>query len=152
MKDRAAIQPPPIIKRPRLTKILDDADTPVRMLIAPAGYGKTTLALEWSEQGGRQIAWYTGGTATADVAAMCVGIAEACRPIVPGAGERMHQRLRVTPIPEREVDVLARMLADDLADWPENAWLVFDDYHCAAEAEAPESSSASCSSRRGCRC
>ena len=33
-----------IIKRPRLTRLLDGANAQVLMLVAPAGYGKTTLA------------------------------------------------------------------------------------------------------------
>ena len=36
-----------IIKRPRLTRLLDNANARVLMLIAPAGFGKTTLAREW---------------------------------------------------------------------------------------------------------
>src|SRR5205814_1063644 len=37
-----------IIKRPRLTRLLDNANARVLMLIAPAGFGKTTLAREWA--------------------------------------------------------------------------------------------------------
>ncbi len=33
-----------IIKRPRLTRLLDEAEARVLLLVAPAGYGKTTLA------------------------------------------------------------------------------------------------------------
>ncbi|HEU5489574.1 MAG TPA: hypothetical protein VFU84_02180, partial [Gaiellaceae bacterium] len=33
-----------IVERPRLFAILDDSKARVRMLVAPAGYGKTTLA------------------------------------------------------------------------------------------------------------
>ena len=36
-----------IIKRPRLTRLLDNANARVLMLVAPAGFGKTTLAREW---------------------------------------------------------------------------------------------------------
>ena len=36
-----------IIKRPRLTRLLDNANARALMLIAPAGFGKTTLAREW---------------------------------------------------------------------------------------------------------
>ena len=36
-----------IIKRPRLTKLLDESEARVILLVAPAGYGKTTLAREW---------------------------------------------------------------------------------------------------------
>ena len=36
-----------IIKRPRLTRLLDETEARVILLVAPAGYGKTTLAREW---------------------------------------------------------------------------------------------------------
>ncbi len=36
-----------IIERPRLTKMLDECEARVILLLAPAGYGKTTLARQW---------------------------------------------------------------------------------------------------------
>ena len=54
-KPRALPRRQRIIRRPRLTRLLDEAAKRCRilMLIAPAGYGKTTLAREWVEQSGR---------------------------------------------------------------------------------------------------
>ncbi len=57
-----------IIKRPRLTRLLDNANARALMLVAPAGFGKTTLAREWVAD--RPHVWYRGTTATADVAAL----------------------------------------------------------------------------------
>ena len=42
------------------------------------------------------------------------------------------ERLPVTARPDEEAHVLAGMLAGDLASWPTEAWLVFDDYHAIA--------------------
>src|SRR5919109_4557145 len=125
-----------IIKRPRLTRILDESTARVLMLVAPAGYGKTTLAREWFEN--RRHAWYQGGPASADVAALAVGLAEAVAPLVPGAGERLRGRLRATSSPEQDVVPLAELLAEDLAAWPDDAWLVIDDYQFAADSAASE--------------
>ena len=36
-----------IIERPRLTRLLVETSAQVIMLVAPAGYGKTTLARQW---------------------------------------------------------------------------------------------------------
>ena len=33
-----------VIERPRLTRLLDASQGRIKMLVAPAGYGKTTLA------------------------------------------------------------------------------------------------------------
>jgi LuxR family transcriptional regulator, maltose regulon positive regulatory protein len=125
-----------IIKRPRLTRLLDRANSRVLMLIAPAGFGKTTLAREWA--GERTHVWYQGTTATADVAALAAGLSEVVSELIPDAGSRMVHRMRATGTPEEDVDVLAELFAEDLADWPEDAWLVFDDYQFAMEAKAPE--------------
>jgi LuxR family maltose regulon positive regulatory protein len=128
----------PFIKRPRLTRLLDEAQARVLMLVAPAGYGKTTLAHEWLEGRRGASAWYTCIPASADVAALAVGIGEAAAAVVPGAAERLRTRLRVTNAPEREVEVLAELLAEDLASWPEDAWLCLDDYHFTRRSPAAE--------------
>ena len=36
-----------IIERPRLVTLLEEAEARVILLVAPAGYGKTTLARQW---------------------------------------------------------------------------------------------------------
>jgi DNA-binding CsgD family transcriptional regulator len=125
-----------IIKRPRLTRILDESGARIILLVAPAGYGKTTLAHEWLDS--KQSAWYRGTPASADVAALAVGLANAAAEIVPGAGDRMRQRLRATDRPDEDARILAEMLAEDLATWPEDAWLVIDDYQFATESPACE--------------
>jgi LuxR family maltose regulon positive regulatory protein len=125
-----------IIKRPRLTRMLDESGARIILLVAPAGYGKTTLAHEWVEE--RRATWYRCGPASADVAALAVGLAEATSQIVPGAGDRMRQRLRATDRPEEDARILAEMLAEDLSHWPDDAWLVIDDYHFAMDSAASE--------------
>lgn len=125
-----------IIKRPRLTRLLDQTKARVRMLIAPAGYGKTTLAREWLEN--RPHAWYQGTAATADVAALAAGLAKTAATVIPGAGRRMIERLRATGMPDQEAELLAELFVSDLADWPHDTWLVIDDYQFAADSQASE--------------
>ena len=64
-----------IIKRPRLTKLLDDSGARLILLVAPAGYGKTTLARQWLAAYRRPVAWYRATPASADVAALATGLA-----------------------------------------------------------------------------
>ncbi len=125
-----------IIRRPRLTRLLNKANARVLMLIAPAGFGKTTLAREWASE--RPHVWYPGTTATADVAALVAGLSSVVSEVVPEAGARAVSRMHASGTPEQDVDILADLFAKDLSAWPEDTWLVFDDYQFAMEARAPE--------------
>src|SRR5262245_21816908 len=127
-----------IIRRPRLTAMLDESSSQIGMLIAPAGYGKTTLAREWLDEPERRDVWYRGGPATADVAALAAGVAEAVSAIVPNAGKRMRERIRATGHPEEDVDILAELFAEDVQEWPADAWLAIDDYQFAMDSAASE--------------
>jgi LuxR family transcriptional regulator, maltose regulon positive regulatory protein len=117
--------------------MLDESGARIIMLVAPAGYGKTTLAREWLDSK-QAAAWYRGNPASSDVAALAVGLATAATGVVSGAGERMRQRLRATDRPDEDARILAEMLAEDLTDWPSDAWLVIDDYQFAMDSPACE--------------
>ena len=78
-----------IIPRPRLTKLLDESPARIKLLVAPAGYGKTTLAQQWLDVSERRDVWYRGGPASADVAALAAGIAIAIITAVQGVGGKL---------------------------------------------------------------
>jgi ATP/maltotriose-dependent transcriptional regulator MalT len=124
------------VRRPRLTSRLDAWTGQAIVLTAPAGYGKTALAAEWLAD--KPAAWYRASPAEADLAAFSVGLADAIQAIVPVAGERLRQRARVGEAPESAVRPLAELLAEDLSDWPQEAWLAIDDYHVVAESAPVE--------------
>ena len=50
----------------------------------------------------------------------------------------MRQRIRTVGHPEEDVDVLAELFAEDIQEWPADAWLAIDDYHYAMESTASE--------------
>ena len=62
--------PPParpagLVARPRLVRRLVEAhDVPLALLVAPAGYGKTTLLAEWADNDPRAFAWIRAGAGT----------------------------------------------------------------------------------------
>ena len=125
------------LRRPRLTRLLDSSTAQAILVTAPPGYGKTLLASEWLE-GRTDVAWYHATAASADLAAFSIGIVDAMAPIVPGAGERLRQRLVVGEPPDRAARPMAELLAEDVADWPAGARLVVDDYHLVAESAPVE--------------
>ena len=123
-----------IIPRPRLTKLLDDSPARIKLLIAPAGYGKTTLAQQWLAEGGRVGLWYRAGPAAADVAALAAGLSKTVDEAIANAGRRMRERIRSVGHPEDDVALLAELFAEDISTWPRDAWLVLDDYQYAMNA------------------
>jgi ATP/maltotriose-dependent transcriptional regulator MalT len=125
-----------IIERPRLTKLLDETSARVIMLVAPAGYGKTTLARQWLAN--RPHAWYQGLVSSADVAALALGVAAAVDSVVPDAGRRLREWLPTSREPEEEVDVIEQFLSEDLTHWPDDAWFVVDDYQFLSSAVAED--------------
>jgi LuxR family transcriptional regulator, maltose regulon positive regulatory protein len=127
-----------VIRRPRLTSMLDVSSARIRLLVAPAGYGKTTLAREWLAGPQRHDVWYRGEAASADVAALAAGIAEAAGAIVVNAGKRMRDRIAATGNAQDDVEILAELFAEDVQEWPRDAWLAFDDYQFAAHSAASE--------------
>src|SRR5689334_23714383 len=80
-----------IIERPRLTRLLSESESRVMLLVAPAGYGKTTLARQWLRD--RKHAWYQATPASSDVAALALGLARAAETVVDGASQPVLARI-----------------------------------------------------------
>ena len=135
---RKALKRRRIIERPRLIALLDESPARVRTLIAPAGYGKTTLAEQWVGKETRRGAWFTARRSSTDVAALALGLARTATKVVPECDARLREHLRALPAPAEHVDVLAELLGEDLAEWPLDAWLVLDDYQEIAAADDAE--------------
>jgi LuxR family maltose regulon positive regulatory protein len=58
LKIRPAPLRPELVSRERLVqRLLDAQNLPVALIVAPAGYGKTTLLSQWSERDERPFAW-----------------------------------------------------------------------------------------------
>jgi LuxR family maltose regulon positive regulatory protein len=122
-----------IIERPRLTKLLDESGARVIVLVAPAGYGKTTLARQWMASKATPYAWYTCGPASSDVAGLALGLAKAVEPLEPKIAERIRNAFVGSP---PDIDSLTGALADACRPWRADHWLVLDDYHEASSAAA----------------
>jgi ATP/maltotriose-dependent transcriptional regulator MalT len=126
-----------ILERPRLIRALDRSRAQVRMLVAGAGYGKTTLAEQWAAQT-PQVAWVRAKRSSADVAVLARQFAAAAAEILPGSDHRLCERLNATSDPADELEVLVDLLSQDMAAWPDDAWIIVDDYHLLRESETAE--------------
>ena len=138
-----AVDKPPItrrriIERPRLTRLLDESQARIKMLVAPAGYGKTTLARQWLASAPQTGAWVVANPSSLDVAALARAVQGAVSELIPGAGEALLERLAVTADADREAETLGEILASELSGWDSNHWVVVDDYHLVAGVAPPE--------------
>lgn len=126
-----------IIDRPRLTRLLDECESRVICLVAPAGYGKTTLAHEWTSQHFAETAWYRCTDASGDVAAIASGVASVMDSAMPGIAQSMARRLRAASSPAREALELSELFRD-VQEFGASLCLVVDDYQLLGRGPAEE--------------
>ena len=125
-----------IIKRPRLTRLLDDTEARIILLVAPAGYGKTTLAREWLAQ--RPAATHVLSDADQDVVVLATGLTStlASRGVASGLPVLRHLRATKGRM-VRGTDLAEILLQDIAAPNAQGLTLWLDDYHVVKSA--PES-------------
>jgi LuxR family transcriptional regulator, maltose regulon positive regulatory protein len=117
-----------IIERPRLIKLLDECDAQVILLLAPAGYGKTTLARQWAKTLTRSL-WITCTPGHRDVATFAEDLAQGLGRLGNvGAEKFVREYVRAQGNPQRSGRRLGAALADQLTQ-SSCEWLIVDDYH-----------------------
>jgi len=124
-----------IVERPRLLEVINESEARSVLLVAPAGYGKTTLARQWAAVQDDPVWWYTALPGSSDVAQLALGLASALDGTAPGLFEHVAALLKAHPNPARQTGLLAEGLARHLAGGDlHGAVGVIDDYHLIAEA------------------
>ncbi|MGZ4333290.1 MAG: hypothetical protein ACXVRJ_03345 [Gaiellaceae bacterium] len=124
-----------IIERPRLIKLLDETDARTILLLAPAGYGKTTLARQWAKTLNGAV-WVTLTPAHRDVAVIATELARAVDPDSQAAHAFVATYVKAHSNPQRMAREIAHVVADQLKG-SRVQWVVLDDYHeIASQREA----------------
>jgi ATP/maltotriose-dependent transcriptional regulator MalT len=126
-----------IIERPRLIEALDQIEARTILMLAPAGYGKTTLARQWSQTLNGAI-WITATPAHRDVSTLARDLAERIDELGASASKFIDEYLRARNNPQEAAREVARTLAKS-ARAARVQWVVIDDYHeltSSPEAEA----------------
>jgi LuxR family transcriptional regulator, maltose regulon positive regulatory protein len=100
-------------------------------IIAPAGYGKTTLAAEWARRTRRRVAWLALDEYDNELSAFLAYIVAAVRTLYPDACPDTHGLLAATTLPAPEW--LAVLFNNEIDDLPESFVLVIDDFHLATD-------------------
>jgi LuxR family transcriptional regulator, maltose regulon positive regulatory protein len=123
---------PKLVARPRLTATLErEAGRKLTLISAPAGFGKTTLLIEWlkdREAGDQSVAWVSLDEGDNDpVRFLSYLVAALRRTVGEGFGEGVLAALR-SPEPPRMEAVLG-VFVNELADLLGEVAVVLDDYH-----------------------
>jgi LuxR family maltose regulon positive regulatory protein len=127
-----------IIERPRLIARLEEGGgARVSVLAAPAGYGKTTLARQWSQRQTGPVAWYRTTRASGDVALLAVQLDDlfaSIAPELPREPEKVASIASVNPSPRP----LGRAILGTFERLSRDVLLVVDEWEAAGTDEAEE--------------
>ena len=117
-----------LVPRPRLLERLEQRrDRPLTLVVAPAGYGKTTLVTSWLEACGCPSAWLSLDEDDNDLALFLSYFLVSIRTMYPDALEETVALLQAASLPP--LDVLARSLINELDQIEPSFILFLDDYH-----------------------
>ena len=130
-KLRAPRTRPNLVERPRLHKILDRGEgRKLTLVSAPAGFGKTTLLVEWLVErsgNGRSGVWLSLDGSDNDPARFLSYLVGALQNVMEGIGEGVLALLRVPELPPLET--LVGALINELAASGREVTVFLDDYH-----------------------
>ena len=135
---RTKIEPPvlrpALVPRARLiARLAGSPATRLTLVVAPAGFGKTTLVGEWiapwlrADAAGRGVSWVSLDALDNDPFRFAVHLIAALQTVEPAWGEAVLAMLRGPQLPPAEMVITA--LVNDLVDQPTPVLLVLDDYH-----------------------
>jgi LuxR family maltose regulon positive regulatory protein len=137
-----------IIERPRLIARLEEGGgARITVLAAPAGYGKTTLARQWTQRQVGPVAWYRTTRASGDVALLAVQLDDllaSIAPELPREQPAVASIASVNPSPKP----LARAILRTFGTLTQDVLLVVDEWEAAGTEDADELLSMSGSSSR----
>jgi LuxR family maltose regulon positive regulatory protein len=128
-----------IIERPRLiARLGEGGGARVSVLAAPAGYGKTTLARQWSQrQAAGPVAWYRTTRASGDIALLAVKLDELLASIAPELPREPQQVASIASV-NASPKPLGRAILRTFETLTQDVLLVMDEWEAAGTDEAEE--------------
>src|SRR5215208_8036135 len=130
------LMPPPpregVLLRPDLQSLLSEVRLhPITLVVAPAGYGKTTLLAQWAQElsrTGAPVGWLTLDRGERDPAMFLAYLIRAFQPIAPEIGAEAWRVLSSAANLQRDWPLVAGALCSDLQRLLATAtFLVLDD-------------------------
>lgn len=134
LKSRPPRLRPTLVPRERLLRrLLDARDVPVALIVAPAGYGKTSLLSQWSTRDARPFAWVTLDAADNDPRNLLSAIALALDEVEP-VGWEVFEALACAPRDDSAIAL--QRLARSLGRRELPVVLVLDNLHVLRTPES----------------
>src|SRR5215471_21602218 len=119
--------PNALVERGRLLLVLDGAlATPLTLLSAGAGFGKTTLLSAWARRHQAQVAWLSLDDQDNDPLRFWTYLGTALQCLAPHIGATLLQGLQA---PQPPLEALLATLLNELLSLRESVALVLEDYH-----------------------
>jgi LuxR family transcriptional regulator, maltose regulon positive regulatory protein len=130
---------PSLVARPRLVQLLNEglaAKRRLSLVSAPAGFGKTTLVVDWLRQTARPAAWLSLEETDNDLARFLSYLIAAFQQVDEETGIPLQSALQSPQLPP--IERLLAGLLNEIALRAEPLILVLDDYHLLREAAIVE--------------
>ena len=126
------------VQRPGLVRTLDDCESKLILVDAPAGYGKTTLLAQWGEEAAasRPFAWISLDRGDDDPARLWQHVICSLQRVFPDLRGGVILRPLQRQVPDVE-GALAR-LVNELTSLAEPVVIILDDYHVIRERRCHE--------------
>jgi LuxR family maltose regulon positive regulatory protein len=119
-----------LVRRPHLIERLNQGVQPghkLTLVSASAGFGKTTLVSQWVHQCRCPVAWLSLDDGDNDLARFLTYLVAALQTIDSNRAHGVLATLQTPGIPNAEMALTA--LLNEMAELPDDAVLIFDDYH-----------------------
>ncbi|MBN2503438.1 MAG: hypothetical protein JXB38_21860 [Anaerolineales bacterium] len=123
-KVNAPLLPRRLLPRPHLTLMID---SPLTLIYAPSGFGKSTLINYWRQTCGFPVAWLTIDRNDNQPTRFWNSLVMALQSVDPNLGKKLFNYLRTSSSSISETEVIS-LLTNDITQFPELG-LVLDDFH-----------------------
>ena len=120
-----------LLSRPRLTSLLDDLlDYKLLLVAAPAGYGKTSLLLDWAHQDTLPVCWYALDPLDQDLQRFIGHFIASISRLFPSFGRQSEMALQNTDSIKIDLDrVIPTIVNEAFDNIKEHFAIVLDDFH-----------------------
>lgn len=119
---------PYVVSRPRLLEKLDEVkERKLALISAPAGFGKTTLLIDWISHARIPTAWISLDSGDNDLVHFLIYMIAVLQKLKKNIGQAATAMLQTPQSPP--VETILASLINDVSSVPQEFVLVLDDYH-----------------------